>query len=156
VRLAIKTGTQVHAEWFRSWSEEPYWRDPLPGTIITRERAWQVRARLGYDGAVFGTRMGESPGRRVGLRRWGILHERPEQGWHVHPLAHWEIADVWAAIAAWELPYNPVYDVMAKIGVPRERQRVGPLPLSEGWVLRDGWPELWRRLNARYGRRWGG
>ncbi len=57
-------------------------------------------------------------------------------------------------IAGMGLPYNPVYDRLAEIGIERERQRVGPLPLTPGWILERGWPEMYRDLVARYGPRW--
>lgn len=154
-RLVVKTGTQMHDGWFTPWTDAPFWREPGAETIVTRERAWQVRERLGGDVTVLGTRKAESRARRIGLSRWGALHETRDRGWHAHPLANWLTADVWAAIAAWGLPYNPVYDVLARVGVPRDLQRVGPLPLSPGWVLRAGWPADYRRLVERYGARWG-
>lgn len=153
--LISKTGTQRHAEWFVPWTLPPYWRDPLPGTLVTRERSFQVRRRLGYRGAVLGIRREESAVRAIAARRWQAVHEVAGEGWYVWPVLDWPLRDIWAAIAEWDLPYNPVYDRLAEIGVPRERQRVGPLPLSEGWMLRDGWPLMWRRLIERYGRRWG-
>lgn len=57
---------------------------------------------------------------------------------------------------AWrDLPYSPVYDRLTAIGVPRDRQRVGVLALTPGWMLRAGWPQLWRDLCERYGHdRW--
>lgn len=153
--LTIKTGTQTHAGWFTSWSDPPYWRQPLPGTLVTRERVYEVAARLGFQGVVLGLRKDEAAYRRIHLARRGMLFQRQGGDWRCSPLAQWSGADVWAYIASRELPYNPVYDVLSRINCPREEQRVGPLPLSEGWMLQHGWPRLYRGLIARYGRRWG-
>lgn len=152
--LVMKTGTQAHGGWFRPWTSDDPWRHPEVGCHITRERARTFMAARGHDGVILGLRAEEAPRRQLTARAHGLVHQGAD-GWvSIRPLLWWSVADVWAAIAARELPYHPVYDTLARIGVPREAQRVGPLPLTPGWILRDGWPELHRRLIARYGARW--
>jgi 3'-phosphoadenosine 5'-phosphosulfate sulfotransferase (PAPS reductase)/FAD synthetase len=153
-RLTVKTGTQEHGGWFRSWSSEPSWREPLPGTIVTRESIRVLAPRWGYDGVALGLRAREAPRRRVYLRTNGTVHEDASGQWRCNPLAGWTTDDVWAAIHHLGLEANPVYDRLAAIEVPRDQQRVGPLPLSPGWIVKDGWPDLYRRLVTRYGNQW--
>lgn len=155
VDLVIVSGFARHAGWFDPWRTRPWWREPAPAMIWTGSlmEPWSLAA--GYRGAVVGLRKDEARHRRIALSRFGALHQVADGQWRANPLAGWSAADVWAYIADRGLPYSPVYDVLARLGVPRERQRVGPLPLSEGWMLRAGWPALYERLVARYGRQWG-
>lgn len=147
-------GWAEHAGWFRPWTDRPFWREPLPDgrAIGCRVEAWQAAA--GFDLGIVGVRAAESWGRRWNWRRRGALYDAPEGGRRCTPLAGWTGADVWAAIAAFDLPYNPAYDALAAAGVPRDLWRVGPLPLCPGWVLRTTRPAVYRRLIERYGARW--
>lgn len=152
--LLVTMGVDQHADWFWSWRDAPFWHEPLPGAIATGVRhthRW-LHAQ-GYDGTLLGLRKQEARRRQVYLAVRGALHHE-QTGWRCNPLANWTVDDVWALIAGWELPYNPVYDVLARIQVERDRARVGPLPLAESWHLRVGWPALYRRLVERYGRHW--
>lgn len=155
LNLTIVAGHARHAGWFRPWQAAPFWREPVPGTLVIGQRmepwAWNV---AGYDACLLGLRKQEAGHRRRYLDAKGRLHET-RQGWRCNPLANWTTGDIWATIWGLNLPYNPVYDRLAAIGVERARQRVGPLPLSEGWQLAQGWPGLLARLEARYGRQWG-
>lgn len=74
--------------------------------------------------------------------------------WHCQPIARWLVDEVWAVIAGMGLPYNPAYDEMAAVGVRRDEQRIGALPLAPGWVLERVWPGMYRDLVGRYGPRW--
>lgn len=152
--VLITAGWATHAGWFRPWRDPPFWRDQLPGTIHVGERIETWMPRQGYDGVFVGLRSAEAAHRRQYLRACGRLYQTRSRGWACNPLAWWTVDDVWALIAGWELPYNPTYDRLAELGLPREKQRVGPLPLSDGWVLKGGWPAMYERLIARYGRMW--
>lgn len=152
--LTVRLSPATHADWFRPWTDVPYWRDPRPdavpsGGVPTRE--WQ--ADEGYDLIFTGVRAQESYRRRDHLLVHGPLY-RTVHGWVCNPIWDWSADDVWAAIAGLDLPYNPVYDTLAAIGVERDRQRVGPLPLARGADLEAGWPEMYARLVSRYGQRW--
>ena len=107
----------------------------------------------GYDLSFLGLRAQEALYRRFNAAR-GRLYQVQSFQWHCQPIVGWTADDVWAAIAGLGLPYNPVYDRLADAGVERKQQRVGPLPLSPGWILQRTWPEMYRRLVERYGRRW--
>lgn len=156
VTLRIKTGTQTHNGWFRSWTDAPYWREPLPGTVVTRESVRVLAPQWGYPVTILGLRREENARRDRYLTAKGRLHQLRDGTWRCNPLAGWTVDEVWALIAGWDLPYSPVYDVLTTIRVPREVQRVGPLPLSPGSHLRHGWPVLWDALLRRYGLRWDG
>lgn len=60
------------------------------------------------------------------------------------------------ARVAWELLGAPAWPPAAGKAGPAGPcwQRVGPLPLSPGWILQRTWPALYRELTDRYGERW--
>lgn len=153
--LTIVAGFARHAGWFDPWRHDPPFRAPDPAMLRIGRRTEEWARDVGFDGAFLGLRAQERAYRAHNARQRGPLYAMPD-GWRSQPLAWWTLADVWAAIGAWDLPYNPAYDTLAAAGVPRDQQRVGPLPLAPGWVLRAAWPDLHRRLIARYGDRWGG
>jgi len=76
--------------------------------------------------------------------------------WHCSPLASWTKQDVWAYAISNNLPYNPVYDKLAELGLPLERRRAAPLTCYKvaqfGSVafLRSGWPGLYNMLSATF------
>ncbi len=153
-RFVITAGWATHGGWFCPWREEPYWREQIPGTMYTGELIESWTPKQGYDGTFLGLRQDEAIRRRIYLRSYGRLHQCADGTWRCNPLGGWSVADVWAVIAGLGLPYNPVYDILASVGVPRNRQRVGPLPLTPGWHLKLGWHGLYERLTRRYGNRW--
>lgn len=154
-QLLISRGWATHAGWFRPWRDEPFWRDPLPGTLTAGMDSDDWMAGRGHDLTLLGTRGGESNKRGEFLRAAGPTYRvRSGTGRRCCPLWDWTEDDVWCAIAGLGLPYNLAYDRLAEIGVDRERQRIGPLPLTPRWVLAAGWPEVLARLEARYGARW--
>lgn len=156
-QLRITLGRAVHAGWFRPWSRVPPWREPLPGslTITCSAEAWA--GHEGYDLTFTGLRASESERRARHLARRGMLYRiATGTGARCSPIADWTEDDVWALIAGWGLPYNAAYDRLRDAGIARERQRVGPLPLTPRSSLAAGWPDLLGRLEARYGPRWEG
>jgi phosphoadenosine phosphosulfate reductase len=110
--------------------------------------------RTGYHGYT-GVREQESNTRRLHLRTHGALYySRPWGHWVCCPLAEWRVDDVWAYIAAYDLPVNPVYARLGALGVRRDMQRVNSIVSATGlrfgsmsW-LRMGWPALYRRFVA--------
>lgn len=154
--LTIVSGYARHAGWFDPWRMPgERWREPLPAMLPVRCRTEEWAIAAGHDGAFVGLRAQERAKRLANAKARGPLYLMRE-GWRCQPLAWWTLADIWAAIAEWGLPYSPVYDRLAASGVPRDLQRVGPLPLAPGWVFRSAWPDLHRRAIARYGDHWGG
>lgn len=154
-QLRVTLGWAEHAGWFRSWQDRPYWREPLPGAIRAGRDSDEWAAREGYDLVCMGLRMDESQIRRGSLGARGPVYT-VARGVRTRccPLWDWSADDVWAVIAGWGLPYNPAYDILTDIGIARDKQRVGPLPLTPRRYLADGWPDLLERLEARYRRRW--
>lgn len=143
--------TVVHAEWFTANEEPPpedtEWLDTTP--------RWA--AHLGYDGVFLGLRAEESARRRMYLRRVGVLYfGKKRQMWHCNPLAWWTVDDVWAYLLSREVPYNAAYDVLERIGVPLEAQRIGPFAVARALgygqlaILKRGWPDLYNQFAARY------
>lgn len=160
-RLIITLGRSEHAGWFVPWTDKPLWRDPLPGSQRKTSRADDWMAYRGYDLTLLGTRASESRKRQQWLRRVRV-EQGPGMVYPVSggtgqrccPIWDWTEDDVLALIAGWMLPYNTAYDRLHEIGISRERQRIGPLPLTPRRTLADGWPDLLERLEARYGRQW--
>lgn len=161
-QLVTARGWAQHAGWFHPWRDRPFWREPLPGTVAAGMEADDWMARRGHDLTFLGTRARESRKRRNWLVGVRAIHGEPGvypvargTGQRCCPIWDWTEDEVWALIAGWRLPYNAAYDRLAEIGVSRERQRIGPLPLTPRAILAEGWPDLLARLEARYGQRWG-
>lgn len=114
------------------------------------EPVQQLRTE-GYDGVVVGIRAEESRGRRMGVARYGRIFDSRASGMlTAWPLARWTSMDVWAIIAAHDIPYNRAYDL--PWDRPREELRVsywaGETFRTYGryaW-LKHHHPELFRRL----------
>lgn len=152
--LVIMQGGSIHADWFRPWLTHPYWKQPSPDMVWdARHPSWWALEH-GFESTILGLRRDESVKRRLYLSRAHELYQVKSGMTMCHPLAGWTTNDIWAAIMSWGLPYNPVYDRLAGIGVPLSKQRVGPLPLSNGGHLREGWPEMYAKLTERYGKHW--
>lgn len=152
-QMIISSGWATHANWFRPWRERPFWRDPLPNTIPADCDSADLMAARGYGLTFLGTRADESQKRGEWLRAAGPIYQS-RSGLRCCPIWDWSADDVFALAAGWGLPINPVYDRLEEIGISRERQRVGPLPLTPRDILADGWPDLLEQLETRYGPRW--
>ena len=149
------SGGSVHAGWQRPWRDGPYWRsippdmDWLPGKGILSHLA----KSMGYDGCIRGLRADESRGRAARMEETQGMGSR--RGIRVcDPIYDWTAEDVWTYIDQHNLPYCPVYDRLSELGIQPRLQRVGPLALCPGEYLYRGWPELYRDLVQRYGKRW--
>lgn len=156
------------APW-RSWCEEmarpDLADDPEAYEAWMNPRAWddtwhtltRDAIRHGYTGVFMGMLASESRNRRIVLRGGGRpLYPVKSGQINCSPLAAWTKADVWAYVARYDLPYNPVYDILATLGVPLERRRVAPLTcfrvlrFGSGVILRAGWPDLFNQLIATF------
>jgi len=68
------------------------------------------------------------------------------------PLWDWSNEQVWAYTWRRKLPVNPVYDVLAAIGVPEHRRRISHLLDGDHLhrnrleLLRRGWPEIFEQI----------
>jgi len=104
-----------------------------------------------------GLRQEESAARRLHLRTSGpLFFAQSDDLWHCNPIHDWTWHDVWAYIVDNGLDYNRAYDRLAEIGVPPERQRIGPLAVERvlGYgqiaILKRGWPDLFNRFAAEF------
>jgi phosphoadenosine phosphosulfate reductase len=145
-------GWARHGGWFDPWRQAPYWR-PMPeaehiGGLI---EPWQLAQ--GYSPVILGLRGQEAIRRRHNARR-GTTYVVADGGVRCQPLRNWKIGDVWAYLADRGLEPNPWYARMTAAGIPRDMQRVGPLPMAPRWVLAQTDLMLLRKLEERYGRRW--
>lgn len=145
-----------HADWFTAWDQPP---DLLAdGTMWVDGSRWQwARDTMGMRGVVLGLRADESARRRMLLRTSGDLYfSKTHQMWHCNPLAWWTVDDVWAYLLSRDVPYNAAYDVLERIGVPLEAQRIGPFAVARALgygqlaILKRGWPDLYNQFAARY------
>lgn len=158
-QFTVTLGHARHAGWFDPWRDRPYFREPLPGSLNIEMDVDEYQAMQGYDLTFLGLRRFES-GRRNDHRTAWLLTAGPTYRtakgvpMKCSPIHDWTADDVWALISGANLPYNKAYDVMDSIRLHRNRQRVGPLPLTPRSVLDEGWPDLLERLEARYQRRW--
>lgn len=146
-------GHSPHASWFRSWSDQPYWREPLPGTVEIAGMMADWATQQGYGLTFLGLRGEESKARANHLEEVGATYRR-RGGLVCAPLHRWGDEHIWQFIWLTGAEYNFAYRIMRGIGLPPELQRVGPLPLVPRETLALGWPSLLRRLEARYGSRW--
>lgn len=133
------------------------------GNPHTWDDTWHTLTRdagaHGYDGVFLGMLATESRSRAYQLHdgHRPLYRVKSEQGiWHCSPLASWTKRDIWAYVVANDVPYNPVYDRLAELGVPLARRRVAALTcfrvqqFGSVAVLRSGWPDLYNRLAATF------
>lgn len=121
---------------------------------------WLESDRAGVDlnygqqeiGAILGLRADESARRRVHLRARGVIYESVDGRVQCNPIAWWSALDVWAYIHSRSTNYNLAYDVLERLGVPLERQRIAEFMIDRviGYgtltVLKQGWPDLFNRF----------
>lgn len=133
-----------HADWFNFSGNE--WNG-IPE--YAKAQGW---------GLVFlGLRQEESSKRKLHLRGNGPLFLAKSDGfWHCNPIWNWTWRDVWAYIVSESVDYNKAYDKLEAMGVPPERQRIGPFAVERvlGYgqlsLLKRGWPELYQRFAEEY------
>lgn len=154
-QMMVTLGWATHNHWFQPWVDKPYWREPFAGSIAVDCDQDEWMAGLGYDMTFLGLRMDENRRRRNWLVQTGpIYHSTTGTLNRCSPIWDWTADDVWGALALWGLPHSPVYDRLTKIRVPRDKQRVGPLPLARRAHLEEGWPDLLVAMERRYGPHW--
>lgn len=153
-QFSVYPGATIHAGWFVPWTDRPFWREPFTETVRTDQPYDIYLAEQGYDLVILGTRMEENRRRRDWLAQSGPIYGGVTITRRCCPLWDWTADDVWALIAGQGMPYNAAYDRMEACGIPRKRQRVGPMPLAPRSQLADGWPHTLARLESRYGKRW--
>jgi len=148
-------GWARHADWFDPWRDEPFFRDPLPGTVFVGMDADDYMASRGHDTTMLGTRAEESKARAAWLVEHGPTYRVSRgTGLRCCPIWDWPVGYVYQYLEERRLPINAAYARLAEIGVSEDLRRVGPLPLARRDDLVNGWPDLYARLVDRYGHRW--
>ena len=127
--------------------------------FLINEPSRQFITRHRLSVVCLGLRMQESAGRRMRGKTVAKSPVQSVQGQdccHAYPLMAWTHDDIWAYIAGRGLPYHPVYDRMAQIGIPRAECRVGTL-LGTGGIdhgrfarMRVLYPALFNELAAEF------
>lgn len=112
---------------------------------------------LNMEMVFLGLRQDENSYRRIHLRKFGSLFFAvSDDTWHCNPIYNWSRLDVWAYIYLNNLDYNLAYDKLEQIGIPMNRQRIGPLAqrLVLGYgqisILKRGWPDLYNKFAEQY------
>lgn len=90
---------------------------------------------------VYGVRADEAENRRMYLTRAkGQITKRHRNGSvisaHISPAWRWASEEVFAYIAQYDLPLNPLYRLQIEQGIPEHRARVGMI--VDGWALEQG------------------
>ena len=143
-----------------------YWGYPTPtdpeatfdfGKVIIDEPSAAFAEKHNLTVHAIGLRMQESQSRRLtGWQRGELYFCKYDQMWHLCPLMRWAADDVWAYVASRKLRYNRAYDIMTALGIPRDRQRIGPAlgasaaALGRYAYLRQIDPDLFNRLAADF------
>ena len=70
-----------------------------------------------------------------------------------HPLYDWTVKDIWTYNGTFYKPYNNIYDLMHKAGVPISKQRIdeffGPEARNGLWMLHVIEPNTWAKVTGR-------
>lgn len=140
-------GQDAEYEWAQRWnggeeSARKIWPD-----IRWVENHEEI-SRVSETGVFLGLRADEAGYRTIHIASQGPLFQASGDGkWRCNPISWWNVMDVWAYIFARELPYNQAYDVMERMGIPIEEQRIGPfayaLSAGSAAILKRCWPEWW-------------
>lgn len=106
--------------------------------------------------AILGLRAQESNRRMMAVHNsQGHMTKHPQAGtWYSRPVYDWRSADVWKAIQMNGWDYASTYDVMLRMGVPRERMRIAPPTLSlhstrELQMAAKAWPSWFNKVATR-------
>lgn len=112
-----------------------------------------------FEIMALGLRGDESFGRKMSYIRRGkfypVQNQEPVK-YHLCPIADWSDNDVWAYIADNNLPYNPIYDLMAQENIPRHEWRISVLlgrkysTYGRYSFLRRVAPKKWSNLSVQF------
>ena len=176
IEFKIFNATSHDDDFLYCWREGDRWiREKEPGAI--KENTYGLdrfhdflEKNLDFDYpdepacAISGVRCSESPQRAKGLTNYSTYkhitygHKDNQRKGHYtfYPIYDWEISDVWHYIASNNLPYNKVYDLMYRKGVPLSRMRVSNLTHEVAVkgltdvqdIDRDTWDDVVTRLDS--------
>lgn len=140
-----------------TWNHDAPFNPNVPDfheTLIKRPSE-AAHARFG-PGEALGLRAEESSGRRALLASNRGAYERKDGTIVCAPLWNWTAVDIEKYYAHNNIPENPVYLKMEKLGVPKDERRAGLVLDGNNLVrsgratwIRLGWPQLWAELRDR-------
>lgn len=153
----VASGSDHATGWALNWKSQEEADAEFPGIPWFEHDADRRSFGRSEGGCFLGLRKAENSYRRMNFGSLGPLHYSVRHSkWLCSPIAHWSTLDVWAHIHSRNLDYNRAYDIMERIGVPLERQRVGPLAVERALgygqlaILKRGWPALWNEYAAAH------
>lgn len=106
--------------------------------------------------AVMGLRAEESRGRLMGIHsaKHYIISPNKYGVSNLWPIYDWRQGDVWKFIHEFQCDYNSAYDVLAKMGLPKERLRIAPPTLTRAGLkslqlAAAAWPRWFDKVCER-------
>ena len=106
---------------------------------------------------MIGLRAKENSARRIHIAHFGqFFWAHKHESFLCYPLAWWSVQEIWTLIVSEHIPYNTAYDKMSEMGIPRDRQRVGPLAVERALgygqlaIVQRGWPVLFNQFAERF------
>ena len=103
--------------------------------------------------SVIGLRTQESRGRNMTIysSKGHVTKPNFYGTYHARPIYDWTDGDVWKAIQMFKWDYNEAYNVMHKMGVPRNKLRIAPPTMSASGLdtLRlasHAWPQWFEKV----------
>lgn len=149
----VASGSDHDTGWSPNWEDA----DDLPHGVKWLGGRGRVAKNYGRceTGVFLGTRTEENSRRKALFNARGpLFFHKGNNVWQCSPLGEWSVMDIWAYIFSNRLEYNRAYDVMEKLGIPLEKQRIGPLAIESvlGYgqlaIVKRGWPELFNEYSA--------
>lgn len=182
VPFKVSTCTSMFERFWRPWDEEKKecWVRNLPQGCYTRKdfpfwgrRMWDYEFQWRFARWLHLRKKAKRTCCLVGIRtqeslcRWHSLHRQELHRfrglkwirqiavgvYNAYPIYDWKTTDVWIANGKFRWPYNPIYDLYYRAGVPLEKQRVASPFISEAQsslkLYRVIDPEMWGKMINR-------
>ena len=173
IKLFNATSSEEH--WLNCWDEKEKHRwmrdkDPIAiteniynqdrfakmfGAIIARQ---YPQTKTCY---IAGVRTEESPSRALGLTNactykwatWGTVLNKKMEHYTLYPIYDWSYTDVWKAIHDNKWPYNKIYDIQYRYGMPVSNMRVSNVhhetAVHSLFYMQEAEPETYVKLTQR-------
>lgn len=107
---------------------------------------------------LIGNRASESRVRLMSIHSSQSFITKPNKvafgSYKVYPIYDWRTPDIWRAISTHRWDYNTAYDVLNKMGLPMEKQRIAPptmayFGMNSLAIAAAAWPQWYDRVNTR-------
>ena len=176
IEFKIFNATSHSQDWLYCWRKGDNWirpkePDAIKENIYGLDRFHDfLEKQLDFDYpnepacAISGVRCSESPQRAKGLTNfatykhitWGHKDNPKLNHYTFYPIYDWETSDIWRYIAENDVPYNRVYDLMHRHGMPPKDMRVSNLTHEVAIsslkfvqdIDRDTWEDVVTRLES--------